>query len=281
MSRGELAGVSRTAIGVALVRAMESQRPDRLFDDPFAGRFLAAAPDYVNERAERARSFGTTGPSPMSVALAAHIAVRTRFYDTYLLQAAAEGCRQVVLLAAGLDARAYRLAFGKEVRLFELDLPPVLSFKDKVLAGQAPTCERIAVPVDLSQEWAQPLRQAGFDPTAPTAWLIEGLLIYLTRDEAVTLLETVDALSAPGSRVSFEQSVATRTPGGVEHYRNIGQMTDIVALWKGGLGEDAVAFLERRGWQARSVDRKATAESYGRTDPGHNPGEFIVGVKSR
>jgi methyltransferase (TIGR00027 family) len=281
MSGGELAEVSRTAIGVALVRAVESQRPDRLFDDPFAGRFLAAAPDYVNERAERARSFGTTGPSPMSVALAAHIAVRTRFYDTYLLQATAEGCRQVVLLAAGLDARGYRLAFEKGVRLFELDLPPVLSFKDKVLAGQAPTCERIAVPVDLSQEWAEPLRRAGFDPAAPTAWLIEGLLIYLTRHETVRLLDTVNALSAPGSRVSFEQSVATRTAGGVEHYKNIGQMTDIVALWKGGLGEDAVAFLERRGWQAGSVDRKATAESYGRTDPGRNPGEFVLGVKSR
>jgi len=281
MSDGELAEVSRTAIGVALVRAVESQRPDRLFDDPFAGQFLAAAPDYVNQRAERARSSGATGPSPMSVALAAHIAVRTRFYDTYLLQAAAEDCRQVVLLAAGLDARAYRLQFPPSTRLFELDLPPVLSFKDRVLGGHTPTCERITVPVDLSTPWAQPLRLAGFDPSVPTAWLIEGLLIYLTRDEAAALLDTVNALSAPGSRVSFEQSAATRTADGVEQYRNIGQMTDVVALWKGGLGEDAVAFLDRRGWQARSVDRKATAESYGRTDPGHNPGEFIVGVKSR
>jgi methyltransferase (TIGR00027 family) len=205
--------------------------------------------------------------------------VRTRFYDTYLVQAAAEGCRQVVLLAAGLDARAYRLQFAPRTRLFELDLPPVLSFKDRVLANHTPTCERITVPVDLSQEWAGPLTEAGFDPTAPTAWLIEGLLIYLTRDEAITLLDTVNALSAPGSRVSFEQSAATRTAGGVEQYRSTGQMTDIVALWKGGLGEDAVAFLERRSWQAGSVDRKATAESYGRTDPGHNPGEFVVGVK--
>ena len=273
MSGAELAAVSRTAIGVALVRAVESQRPDRLFDDPFAGRFLAAAPEYLNQR-----SFGATGPSPMSVALAAHIAVRTRFYDTYLLQATAEGCRQVVLLAAGLDARAYRLDFGG-ARLFELDLPPVLAFKERVLAGHAPTCERIAVPVDLSGEWSGPLRAAGFDPTAPTAWLIEGLLIYLTRDEAVALLDTVNALSAPGSRVSFEQSAATRVAGALDEYRRTAQMTDLVELWKGGLGEDAAAFLGRRGWQARSVDRKATAESYGRTDPGHNPGEFILGVK--
>src|SRR5215468_4699251 len=181
MSDGELAEVSKTAIGVALVRAMESQRPDRLFNDPFAMRFIAAAPEYLSERAQRRQSEGGDGPTPMGAALAAHIAVRTRFYDTYLLQACGQGCRQVVLLAAGLDSRAYRLDFPPGVRLFELDLPPVLAFKERVLAGHTPNCERIAVPVDLSTEWAGALRQAGFDPTAPTAWLIEGLLIYLTR----------------------------------------------------------------------------------------------------
>jgi methyltransferase (TIGR00027 family) len=277
MSSGELSGVSRTAIGVALIRARESRRPDRLFNDPFAARFVAAAPDYIAEMA--ARASGRSVPSPMGTALAAHVAVRTRFYDTYLLGACAQGCRQVALLAAGLDARAYRLDFPPGVRLFELDLPPVLTFKQRVLDAHTPTCERIRVPVDLSTAWADTLCGAGFDPAVPTAWLIEGLLIYLTRDEAVALLETVNGLSAPGSEVSFEQSVATRTPGAVDRWRATGQLADVVALWKGGLGEDAVAFLARRGWQARSVDRKATAESYGREDPGQNTGEFILATK--
>src|SRR5215468_7274243 len=168
MSDGELSDVSKTAIGVALVRAMESQRPDRLFNDPFAMRFVAAAPEYLAERAQRQRSESGDGPTPMGVALAAHIAVRTRFYDTYLLQATGQGCRQVVLLAAGLDARAYRLDFPPGVRLFELDLPAVLSFKQRVLTEQTPTCERIAVPVDLSGDWREPLLQAGFNPAVAT-----------------------------------------------------------------------------------------------------------------
>jgi methyltransferase (TIGR00027 family) len=290
MSDGELAEVSKTAIGVALIRAMESQRPDRLFNDPFAMHFVAAAPEYLAERAQRRSESGDSSTS-MGAALAAHVAVRTRFYDTYLLQACGQGCRQVVLLAAGLDARAYRLDFrdacGTEagqqgprgVRLFELDLPPVLAFKQRVLAGHTPTCERVAVPVDLSGEWREPLRQAGFDPSVPTAWLIEGLLIYLTRDQAVALLGTVNDLSAPGSQVSFEQSTTTKNVGAVEYFRQSGQLRDVTALWKGGLGEDAVPFFERRGWRASVADRKATAESYGRTDPGHNAGEFLIGTK--
>src|SRR5690242_11662811 len=124
MSAHELTEVSKTAIGVALVRAMESRRTDRLFNDPYAGELVAAAPDYLAERAAR-----PSGQNPATIALAAHIAVRTRFYDTYLLDACAEGCRQVALIAAGLDARAYRLDFPPGVRLFELDLPPVLAFK--------------------------------------------------------------------------------------------------------------------------------------------------------
>jgi methyltransferase (TIGR00027 family) len=279
MSDGELSEVSKTAIGVALIRAMESQRPDRLFNDPFAMRFVAAAPEYMAERVQR-RSESGDGPTSMGIALAAHVAVRTRFYDTYLLQATRDGCRQVVLLAAGLDARAYRLDLPEGVRLFELDLPAVLSFKQRVLTEQNPTCQRVAVPVDLSRDWREPLLRAGFDPAAPTAWLIEGLLIYLTRDQAVALLETVDELSAPASQVSFEQSMATKNAGAVEYYQQAGQLRDITALWKGGLGEDAVAFFSRRGWRASATDRKATAESYGREDPGQNPGEFVLATKA-
>jgi len=279
MSDGELAEVSRTAIGVALVRAVESQRPDRLFDDPFAGQFLAAAPNYVNQRAERARSFGATGPSPMSVALAAHIAVRTRFYDTYLLQAAAEGCRQVVLLAAGLDARAYRLQFPPNTRLFELDLPPVLSFKDRVLGGHTPTCERITVPVDLSTPWAQPLRLAGFDPAVPTAWLIEGLLIYLTRDEAVALLDTVNAVSAPGSRVSFEHRPGDAPDSLVSRARATEDGEHVTALWRGGLRDTAPEWLAAHGWEPSTVTRAELAAAYGRPSADDaTSGGFVTAV---
>ncbi len=287
----ELNGVGWTSIGVALIRAVESERPDRLFDDPYARRLVAAAPSTVEgwdgsmarlaamERVVR-EGAGVSPTEPGAaflVGLAGSVAVRTRFYDRYLLDACAQGCRQVVLVAAGLDARAYRLDFPPGVRLFELDQPSVLAFKDRVLAGVTPHSGRTSVPVDLRTDWAIPLAAAGFDPTVPTAWLIEGLLIYLTPDGAGRLLTTVLDRSAPGSQVAFEQSRATRERGALDALRDRSRAGSVVRLWKGGLGTDGVAWLRERGWTARSVSRAAVAKEYGRPSP-ELSGEFVTGV---
>src|SRR5690606_10582605 len=125
----------------------------------------------------------------------------------YLLSAARAGCHQVVLLAAGLDARAFRLPWPTGVRLWEADLPEVFAFKEPVLAdrGATPLCERTVVPVDLREDWTRTLREdAGFDPHQPTAWLIEGLLMYLDEGERNLLLERVGALSSAGSRIELD-----------------------------------------------------------------------------
>src|SRR5690349_21312242 len=163
MGGAGLPGVGRTAVWVAGLRAAENARPDRLFDDPFAAGFVEA--------------FGTaSGGAPATVGVpagaSAFLAIRTRFYDDQARAAPASGARQVVLLAAGLDCRAFRLDWPDGTRVFELDLPDVFAFKEPVLAsaGAAARCVRSVVPVDLREPWADPLVAAGFAPDATTCW---------------------------------------------------------------------------------------------------------------
>ncbi|MGH3540946.1 MAG: SAM-dependent methyltransferase, partial [Mycobacterium sp.] len=131
---------------------------------------------------------------------------RTRYFDDYFRRAADTGVRQVVILAAGLDSRAYRLRWPDETTIFELDRPQVLDFKREVLAGQGaePNAERRGVAVDLRDDWPQALRDSGFDATAPSAWIAEGLLIYLPATAQQELFTGIDALAAPGSHVAVE-----------------------------------------------------------------------------
>jgi methyltransferase (TIGR00027 family) len=260
-----LPAVGRTAVGVAALRALESGRPDRLFDDPYAAAFYDAG---------RSALPGTTRGSGLGALFAAQVAIRTRFYDDYLLGA---GCTQVVLLAAGLDARAFRLAWPPGVRLFELDLPEVLAFKDEVLAarGAEPSCERVAVRADLRHDWADALRASGFRPDVPTAWLAEGLLVYLSYADADRMLTTVSDLSAPGSRVSFEHRTA-ETPGSLlARAKATSGGEHVTRLWKGGLGDRAPEWLREHGWEPATVTRAELAAEYGRPDEG-TPDGFVT-----
>lgn len=243
-------GVGRTALGVARIRAWESRKPDRLFDDPYAAAFTADAP---------AGDRRPITPGSSRARLILHVVLRTRFYDDYLLAARH---RQVVLLAAGLDTRAYRLPWPPGVRVYELDLPEVLAFKDRVLAGRdaTPRCERTALPVDLREDWPAALTDAGFDPAEPTAWLVEGLLVYLSDEEAARLLTRVGELSAPGSRLSFERSNAASVIAADDR----ADLGDYTSLWRGGLGEDAAGWLDRHGWRTEEHDLADVAASYGR-----------------
>ncbi|HEV2781442.1 MAG TPA: SAM-dependent methyltransferase [Actinophytocola sp.] len=253
--------MSRTAIGVAALRAMESRRPDALFVDPYAEAFVAEAmtsiaedPAVAAEQLDQAmRLFGL------------HIVLRTRYYDDYLLRAAAAGCRQVVLLAAGLDTRAFRLDWPDGVRLFELDLPDLLDYKERVLAAQRAVarCARTVLRVDLRDDWPARLVEAGLRQGEPTAWLIEGLLVYLSADEAARLLSAVGDLSAPGSRVACEHRDTASNPL-LARARATPEMDEVTSLWKGGLGEDLVPWLGRHGWRVEAVDGAELAEAYGR-----------------
>jgi methyltransferase (TIGR00027 family) len=206
--------VGWTALMVAAGRAVETHRADGLVDDPYAEDFVARAqtpqplPTRPEQRwpdAERVGDERTVMDELWSV-MCTYQGIRSRFFDTVLATAAGDGVDQVVLLAAGLDARALRLDWPTGTTLFELDQAGVLEFKDAVLAetGAAPRCDRRRIAVDLREDWPAALRAAGFDPGRPSAWLAEGLLPFLPAGAEAELFERIGALAAPGSTITVE-----------------------------------------------------------------------------
>jgi methyltransferase (TIGR00027 family) len=200
--------VGSTALFVAAARALEVQKPHPAAVDPYAEVFCRAVggewADLLDGRAPE---------HPLKTEFGNYFvdfqAVRTRYFDTYFEAAAAVGVRQMVLLAAGLDSRGYRLPWPDGTVVFELDQPRVLEFKREALAahGDAPTAERREVAVDLRNDWPQALRDSGFDPSKPSAFIAEGLLIYLPATAQRQLFAGIDSLAAPGSHLALEESV--------------------------------------------------------------------------
>jgi methyltransferase (TIGR00027 family) len=260
-----LPAVGVTGVGVAAIRAAESARPDRLFDDPFAARF-AAAGGWEGSRRGAGRA----------ASLWQWIAVRTRFLDEVVLGACAGGCRQVVILGAGLDARAFRLDWPHGTRVWELDLPAILEFKDGVVRqeGWRAACDRRSVAGDLSGDWAGPLVDAGFDAGAGTVWLAEGLLAYLTEEVGNRLLAVAADLSVPGSRMGLTVASAERLRGWRDsHPDNRAVRGDYVALWQSAAPADPERWLASLGWQATFYATAERSAAYGRP-PGDAKGEM-------
>jgi methyltransferase (TIGR00027 family) len=203
--------VGATAVMVALARAAETASADPLIRDQFAEP-LVSTPELQGVR-EQVHAWWA-GPdedddpdvTPNSQNMIDYQAVRTHFFDAYFADAVAVGIRQVVLLAAGLDSRAYRLDWPAGTVVYEIDLPKVLDYKAETLAshGAAPVADRRPVPVDLRHDWPQALRDAGFDATQPTAWLAEGLLPFLPAAAQEVMFASIDMLSGSGSRVAVE-----------------------------------------------------------------------------
>ena len=185
--------VAGTGLLVAAIRAMESTREDRLFTDPYADKLAGDT-----GRALLAAAIAETGERSMVQSV-----VRTRFLDDALLRAV-RVADQVVILAAGMDARAYRLAWPDDTTVYELDQPAVIAAKDDVLADDEPQCRRVAIGVDLADDWPTALTEAGFNPQTPTVWLIEGLLQYLDEHAVRTLFDRVNSLSAPKSILLYD-----------------------------------------------------------------------------
>lgn len=273
-------GVGRTALGMAMIRAQESRRDDRLFDDPLAAAFLSAAPTSFDP-AERAADRGGRAADSWGSAIGTHAVVRTRFYDDQLMAAADGGVRQGVLLAAGLDTRAYRLQWPAGMHLYEIDLPDVLAFKERVLAEQAATarCRRQPVAADLDQDWVPELSEAGFARDMPTVWIAEGLFVYLGADVVETLLDTVTELSVVGSRLAFEASASGPESGGdlLLQAEAMPRMSEYTAMWKGGFPE-APTWLDGRGWRTRVHALDRVASSYGRATTSAVVGGFVTAV---
>ena len=203
--------VGTTAVMVAAARAVETDKTDPLIRDPFAKVLVTQAGTGVWENLlddsllAKVESF-----DPEAAAVFQHMrsyqAVRTHFFDAHFAAAVAAGIRQVVILASGLDSRAYRLDWPAGTTVYEIDQPKVLEYKAATLAshGAAPSADRREVAIDLRQDWPAALIGAGFDPTTPTAWLAEGLLMYLPADAQDRLFNQITQLSAAGSRVAAE-----------------------------------------------------------------------------
>ncbi|HTT00278.1 MAG TPA: SAM-dependent methyltransferase [Streptosporangiaceae bacterium] len=244
--------LAQTARWIAAVRARESRRPDRLFDDPWAAGLAGTAGEEWLRAREDAPAL-------------AIMVVRARFFDDFLARAvAADGVRQVVLVAAGLDTRGYRLSWPAGLRLFELDQPGVLAQKQEFLdgAGAVPGCARRPVGVDLAGQWTPALLDAGFDPESPSCWLLEGFLFYLPPAGIARLLDEVTGLAAAGSRLGFDiVNTATFTHPLTRPW--IDMQARLGAPWRGAL-DDPAGFLAGRGWEATLTQPGEPSANFGR-----------------
>ncbi|WP_072690019.1 class I SAM-dependent methyltransferase [Rhodococcus marinonascens] len=266
---GIVDSVGLTALGVAAFRALESIGPDALIRDDFAPWFVEAAgePHFVALLADPA----SVGDIPF----AGFMGLRTKFFDEFFLSAAASGVAQTVILAAGLDARAYRLDWPPSTTVFEVDQPKVLEFKAEVLAehGARPKADRRSVAVDLREDWPAALEAAGFDRNKPVAWSAEGLLPYLPGAAHDALFARIDELSAPGSQLAveniseggdIERSAAIR-----EKYfdKNPFGDLDVSELLYEDDRADPSLWMTEHGWSVQGAQPFELAARYGRPIP--------------
>jgi methyltransferase (TIGR00027 family) len=250
--------VGATATAVAARRAMASKGPNPLIDDPFAEPLVnAVGVEAFIKMMNGEIELTDDDPAFTSQRLAEGMAVRTRFFDNFFADAAAAGVRQAVILAAGLDTRAYRLTWPPGTVLYEVDQPQVIEFKTRTLAdlGATPAADRKTVAVDLRDDWPGSLRDNGFDSERPTAWIAEGLLGYLPPDAQDRLFDSITTLSSAGSRIGtgyvpdMRDRIAKRGKEISERWRRLGLNMNWAELVYDGERNDAAQYLTGRGWQ--------------------------------
>ncbi len=292
--------VGATATMVAAARAMASKADDPLIDDPFAEPLVrAVGVDFFSRLVTgelRPEDIDSDTESVGVQRMADSMAVRTKFFDAFFLTATEGGIRQAVILASGLDSRAYRLAWPAGTTVYEIDQPDVIEFKTRTLGelGAEPTAERRTVAMDLRYDWPSALIEEGFDPNQPTAWSAEGLLGYLPPDAQDRLLDTITELSAPGSRVAVEsvpnidpadhEKAVERMQAASDRWRDHGFDLDFAELVYLGDRNEAAAYLGDHGWQLSRQSVQELFAAYGlpplEVDDDANFGElqYVSGV---
>jgi methyltransferase (TIGR00027 family) len=254
--------VGATATMVAAARAAASRRPDPVIDDPFAEPLVRAVGlSLFTKVATGDLDFVDVDDGEGFPRMIDTFAARARFYDEYFADATAAGVRQVVIVASGLDARAYRISWPKGTTVYEIDQPEVIEFKTRTLSdiGATPTAEHHPVGIDLREDWPTALHDNGFDATQPTAWLAEGVLIgFLPPEAEVRLLDSVTSLSVPGSRFAGDYGTVRGQTEKEQQQARI--MTDrwhehgldlhIPDLTYPGEHTDVTAYLQAHGWDA-------------------------------
>lgn len=274
--------VGSTAVMVAAARAIESEQPDALIHDPYARLLVnnAGAEIIWEAMLDPEVVAKIEAIDEESAARIHHMrgyqAVRTHFFDAYFADAIVAGIRQVVILASGLDSRAYRLDWPAGTTVYEIDQPQVLEYKSSTLAesGATPSADRREVAIDLREDWPAALRAAGFDPSARTAWLAEGLLMYLPAEAQDKLFTQIGELSPAGSRVSAE-TAPTHSDERREQMRErfkkvadeigIEQSVDVGELmYRDENRADVADWLNHHGWRATAQNSLDEMERMGR-----------------
>jgi len=262
--------VGTTAVMVAAARAVETERPDPLIRDPYARLLVTNAGAGViwgamldPEIAAKVAAIDEESAAHLEH-MRGYQAVRTNFFDTFFADAVADGIRQVVILASGLDSRAYRLEWPAGTTVYEIDQPQVLAYKSTTLSenGVQPSADRREVAIDLRQDWPAALRDAGFDPSARTAWLAEGLLMYLPAEAQDRLFTQIGELSHAGSRVATETAPAhadERRQQMRERFKRVAEeigleeTVDVGELmYRDEHRADVTDWLNKHGWRARA-----------------------------
>lgn len=251
--------VGATATMVAAQRALSSDA--KLIDDPYAAPLVRAVgiDVYVRLVNGEIAAGGNAEFDPQRMARG--MACRTRFYDQFFMEATRSGIGQVVILASGLDSRAYRLPWPAGTVVYEVDMPEVIEFKTLTLGdlGAEPSAERRTVAIDLRDDWASALQAAGFDPQAASAWSAEGLLVYLPDEAQDALFDNISARSAPGSRLAFEfvpDTAVFADPRWRAHHDRMSELgfeIDFNDLVYHGQRSHIVDHLSQRGWQTTST----------------------------
>lgn len=251
--------VGATATAVAARRALASKGPHPLIDDPYAEPLVRAVGVDTFIRMMDGDIEPPDGDAAFTAqGLGEGMAVRTRFFDTFFVDATGAGLRQAVILAAGLDTRAYRLPWPDGSVVYEIDQPRVIEFKTRTLAdlGATPAAEYRTVAVDLRDDWLSALRDNGFDASAPTAWIAEGLLAYLPPDAQDRLFDNITAISASRSRLgtgyvpNIRDRIAQRGKEISERWRRLGLNLNWADLVYDGPRNDVEQYLTGLGWQA-------------------------------
>ncbi|WP_458319550.1 SAM-dependent methyltransferase [Mycolicibacterium brisbanense] len=267
--------VGATATMVAAARAIASAEPEPLINDPYAAPLVrAVGVDFFTKLVDGDLVLDGDDASAAEF-MTSVMAVRTKFFDDFFTSSTEAGIRQAVILASGLDARAYRLPWPAGTVVYEIDQPDVIGAKTAAMEklGAAPTAERRAVAVDLRDDWPAALRAAGFDPDLPTAWSAEGLLVYLPPEAQDRLFDNITALSATGSQLATEYhpdiaaAVRNRSQSMAERWREHGFDVDLSELWYTGERNSVVDYLTASGWSVTARRRPEVFAEYGRTFP--------------